>query len=367
MSAEVSVVVPVYNVEKFLPKCLDSLINQTLKDIKIICVNDGSTDGSLDILNEYAKKDQRIVIVSKKNGGLSSARNAGLKECDTEYVMFCDSDDYFAERMCEKMLDAIKKDNSDLVVCGQNMIYQTHTEMEESDRNYYRLPAVGKNKITDELILKTNVSVTNKIFRMNTIRKYKIEFPEGMNNEDFYFYNAYMSVSESISFVHQKFYNYIRREGSIMSGNYDVNQLSLDHLLVTQKLFDFYKKTGFLLEHTDLFWRQWIASYWFSLEHSSKDTHNKVDIEAKRFINENFEKWPPRNDDTKKEVNYINNKNGLNKLKRKTRRVLADIYKRINIGYKQRNYVNQQLEKMMVKNEELLDRAKCLEGMVKEK
>ena len=367
MNAKVSVVVPVYNVEEFLPKCLESLINQTYKNIKIICVNDGSTDNSPEILKEYAKKDQRIVIVSKKNGGLSSARNAGLKKCDTEYVMFCDSDDSFAEKMCEKMVKTIEEDKSDLVVCGQNMIYQTHNEMEESDRNYYRLCAVGKNTVTDELILKTNVSVTNKIFRMNIIRKYKIEFPEGMNNEDFYFYNAYMSVSRSISFVQQKFYNYIRREGSIMSGNYDVNQLSLDHLLVTQKLFDFYQETGFLAEHTDLFWRQWVMSYWFSLEHSSKDTHVKVDAEARKFIDENFEKWLPKNEDTRKEVKYIRNRNGFNKVKRKARKVLAGAYKKVNIGYRQRNYVNKQLENMMTKNEELLDRANCLEGMVKKK
>ena len=137
MATKVSVVVPVYNVEEYLEKCLDSIVGQTLREINIICVDDGSTDGSSNILRNYAEKDKRITVISKKNGGLSSARNAGLKKCNTEYVMFCDSDDYIAPTMCEKMLSVIKKDDSDLAVCTQNVIYLTHDEMKRSDRSYY--------------------------------------------------------------------------------------------------------------------------------------------------------------------------------------------------------------------------------------
>ena len=90
----ISVIVPVYNVENYLGKCLDSLINQTYKDIEIICINDGSTDNSLNILREYEQMDSRIIIIDQKNGGLSNARNIGLKEAAGEYIMFVDSDDW---------------------------------------------------------------------------------------------------------------------------------------------------------------------------------------------------------------------------------------------------------------------------------
>lgn len=98
----ISIIVPVYNTEQYLSKCLDSLINQTYKNIEIICVNDGSTDNSADILNEYDKKDKRVRMISQKNCGLSATRNTGLKNCCGEYVMFLDSDDWIDFDTCEK-------------------------------------------------------------------------------------------------------------------------------------------------------------------------------------------------------------------------------------------------------------------------
>ena len=90
----ISIIVPVYNVEAYLPQCLDSLINQTYQDLEIICVNDGSTDGSLEILQKYQSKDKRIKVVSQKNQGLSGARNTGISQATGEWIMFVDSDDY---------------------------------------------------------------------------------------------------------------------------------------------------------------------------------------------------------------------------------------------------------------------------------
>ena len=101
---KVSVVVPIYDVEDYLGTCLDSLINQTLREIEIICVNDGSHDGSLDIIKEYAKKDSRIKIVDQKNGGLSAARNSGLKIVSSPFVMFCDPDDSLIWKCVKKCL-----------------------------------------------------------------------------------------------------------------------------------------------------------------------------------------------------------------------------------------------------------------------
>ncbi len=118
----VSVLVPIYNIEKYLPRCLDSLINQTLTDIEIVCVNDGSKDSSLSILEEYKKKDSRIVIVDKPNGGLPSARNAGLDAAKGEYVGFVDGDDFVNPDMFEVLYNRAVREDADIVVCGANPV-----------------------------------------------------------------------------------------------------------------------------------------------------------------------------------------------------------------------------------------------------
>ncbi len=112
--AKVSVIVPVYNVEKYLEECIESLINQTLTDIEIICINDGSTDNSLKILEELQKKDNRIKIINQKNSGVSSARNNGIENATGEYIGFVDSDDWIDSDYYEKLYNTAKKYNSDI-------------------------------------------------------------------------------------------------------------------------------------------------------------------------------------------------------------------------------------------------------------
>ena len=110
----VSVIVPVYNVEKYLEECLDSIINQTLEDIEIICVNDGSTDNSLKILKKYAKKDNRIKIINQKNCGLGCARNSGLNQSQGDYIFFLDSDDYLNPNILEKLYPKALESHSEI-------------------------------------------------------------------------------------------------------------------------------------------------------------------------------------------------------------------------------------------------------------
>lgn len=121
MRPAVSVLVPVYNVEKYLRQCLDSLVGQTLADIEIVCVNDGSTDGSPAILEEYARADRRVVVVNKANGGLPSARNAGLNVARGRYVGFVDGDDYVAPEMFQKLYEAAETNDADIVICGGHL------------------------------------------------------------------------------------------------------------------------------------------------------------------------------------------------------------------------------------------------------
>ena len=112
---KISVLVPIYNVEKYLPECLDSLISQTLKDIEIICINDGSTDSSLQIIKRYAKKDSRIIVINKKNSGYGDSMNQGLAKATGEYIAIVESDDYIDEDAWENLYKLAKKHNADIV------------------------------------------------------------------------------------------------------------------------------------------------------------------------------------------------------------------------------------------------------------
>ena len=128
---KISIIVPVYNTEKYLGVCLDSLISQTYKDIEIICVDDGSTDNSLQILNDYAAKDSRIKILTQKNQGPSVARNLGLEKAKGEYITFVDSDDWVSIDMCEKIYSKAIDTNADLVLFPHSRVTNTNISLDD--------------------------------------------------------------------------------------------------------------------------------------------------------------------------------------------------------------------------------------------
>ena len=139
----ISVIVPIYNVEEYLPKCLDSILNQTFSNIEIICVNDGSTDGSRKVLEEYKKRDFRIKIVDKENGGLSSARNAGMKVAVGEYYSFIDSDDWIDKTMLEKLYENMTTLNTDISICAVHQFDEINQKIDDSNP-YYTLEFFDK-------------------------------------------------------------------------------------------------------------------------------------------------------------------------------------------------------------------------------
>ena len=123
---KVSIIIPIYNVEEYLEECLKSAVNQSLQEIEIICVNDGTPDNSMDIVKRYAAADHRIVIVEKENGGLSSARNAGLQAAKGEYVYFLDSDDYILENAMEVLYGQASKDALDNIYFDAESFFETY-------------------------------------------------------------------------------------------------------------------------------------------------------------------------------------------------------------------------------------------------
>lgn len=201
----ISVIVPVYNTEKYIEKCLNSLINQTLRDIEIIVVNDGSQDLSKEIIQKYIKKCNKIKYLEKENGGLSSARNYGLKYATGRYIAFLDSDDYVEEDMYKAMYEKAEEEKSDIVEC--DFIWEYGKKKKYDKRKEY------KNK--RDMMKRPRAVAWNKIIRREIIEENKILFPEGLIYEDLEFYYKILLYANKISYVERYFIHYVQREESI--------------------------------------------------------------------------------------------------------------------------------------------------------
>ncbi len=170
-NTKISVIIPVYNVEKYLCECLDSIVNQTLKDIEIICVNDGSTDNSLSILQEYASKDERIKIIDKENQGQGYARKIGLDNATGKYILFCDSDDKYEPNNAFKVLiDEATKLNVDILLFGINFWYKN--KIVSFKVNYEQKQKIFSSKELFDTIYKTNVEIYCKLYSSAFLKKY---------------------------------------------------------------------------------------------------------------------------------------------------------------------------------------------------
>ena len=238
---KVSVIVPVYNVEKYLDKCLDSLGRQTLKDIEIIVVNDESPDNSQKIIDKYSKKYSVIHGYKKKNGGVSDARNFGIKEAKGEYIAFVDGDDYVSIDMYEKMYEKSKAGNFDVVVCDLNYVYE--------DGSIKRVSSKIEKDTTN--IKKTYVNmypcVWNKIYKRGLFSK-KVEFKKGVWFEDVDFLYKIFPYIKNIGVVKEPFNQYVQRSGSITKTfdkrlyNYVDNFNDLIVFYKDRGIYDEYKK-----------------------------------------------------------------------------------------------------------------------------
>ena len=158
---------------------MTALINQTYKNIEILCINDGSTDNSLQVLEKYASEDDRIKIFSHENKGPATSRNVGLDNATGEYIMFCDSDDWYEPQMVEEMLSAIERENLDIVVCDVNIVIDKSNDRTD-DIEYPRLPFTGKVNInaTPKISEKIHAFLWKKIFKKSLIDEYNIRFPD---------------------------------------------------------------------------------------------------------------------------------------------------------------------------------------------
>ena len=213
---KVSVIIPIYNVEKYLRQCLDSLVNQTLADIEIICINDGSTDGSLSILEEYASKDERIKVISQENQGQGVARNRGIELSSGEYIGFVDPDDWGELNMYEEMYSKAKFYDPDIVECTYNQYYE-YSKKSKTRPNAILLQedTIFNWKENPDYIFKsTNLSVWNKLYKSSFVKNNNIKFADTKLAQDHIFTIKSRIFANKIIFINKPLYNYRICKGS---------------------------------------------------------------------------------------------------------------------------------------------------------
>lgn len=220
---KVSVIIPVYNIEKYLSRCLDSIVSQTYQNLEIICVNDGSTDNSLNILEQYQKLDNRVIIITTENFGQGAARNKGIEVATGKYIMFSDSDDFMSSNMVEVLVDSIKQSGSEVVASD---FYTNNAHIELQNQKYFlykQFPNINQNTkfvnidVNDIMnYLYVTVTCWGKIFTADFLKNNNILFPPNNINDDVIFWADVYSHLKSLAYTPQALYFYRRRVGSLM-------------------------------------------------------------------------------------------------------------------------------------------------------
>lgn len=297
---KISIIVPVYNTEPYLGQCLDSIINQTLEDIEIICVNDGSTDNSLSVLEEYASKDNRIRIINQENKGQGFARNNGLKNVNGEYVLFVDSDDWIEINTCEVLYKKANELDLDMLFFCATRYFENEGKYEYDywDYNYSSLNGKFWNKIFTYKdvpnIFKVAVSACLKLYNTDFLKKSDVHFPNNFFEDNYFFYSLFLKA-EKLSIVENQFYNRRIRNGSItqLGGRHFI-----DSITATNQIIDVFKDNGLFEQYKNQLLRKKFNNnisrffgiddslkeeYWSRLKEDFKDYRKYYDEEKDSF------------------------------------------------------------------------------------
>lgn len=315
---KVSIIVPIYNVEKYLKRCIESLVNQTLQEIEIILVNDGSTDYSAMIAKDFKKQyPQKTVYLEKENGGLSDARNYGIPYAKGEYIAFLDSDDYIEKDTYEKMYELAKKESSDMVECDFYWEYPNKTKV-DTGKIYH-------NK--KEMAEKVRVVAWNKLIKREILEKAKIEFPKGYRYEDVEFTYKLIPHLEKVSFLKEPCIHYIQRENSISNSQ---NERTKEIFDVLEHVIDYYKEKNIYDKYEEqleyIYTRYLLCSSLLRIvKINDKETRNKLLEMTWTNLNKKFPKW--------KKNEILNKNKSMKNLYMKTvNKVTYKIYSKIFRG-----------------------------------
>lgn len=233
---KISLIVPCYNIRKYLPRCIESILAQTYKNLEIILISDGSTDGTDEVIREYAKKDSRIIPIFKQNSGVSDTRNRGLDIATGDYIGFVDGDDYIEPEMYETLLKNAIENNADISHCGYQMVFPSRVDY------YYN---TGKKVIQDnkkgirDIIVGDYVepSPCIKIYRKNIVNNLRMPINIKINEDVLFNFYAFVNSKKS-AYEDLPFYHYILRKGSAATSKINQNKL-FDPVRVRKEIFEY--------------------------------------------------------------------------------------------------------------------------------
>ena len=251
MTPKMSIIIPVYNVEKYLRQCLDSAMNQTLREIEIICINDGSTDSSGAILDEYAAQDSRLIVLRQENQGLGIARNNTLKQVRGKYIAFLDSDDWLELTFCEKLYRKAQGSQADVITCFPHVLgnsYKRHLSL----KNF---SFADRFSLEERLeVMDVAIEVWNHLWKTEMVRRYSIQFSSLRSTEDLLFTICGLIFAEKVSVLNERLYYWEESAGKKDSCFLEMPQVFME---ITEKLKE-EKVTGW---EEPLFFKKWRYFY----------------------------------------------------------------------------------------------------------
>lgn len=309
----ISIILPVYNVSKYLEECMKSIINQTYKNIEIIVVNDESTDGSDYICEKYKKLDNRIKVIHQKNQGLSAARNTGLNHCKGEYISFIDSDDYVKPDYIGKLYKSIKENNTKISVCGYTDLYTDNTLKSAGISEYNEL-LIGKKFLKDRGL---NTVVWNKMYDASIWKK--LRFDVGKLHEDLFIMHKIMYNEDIVSVVKEDLYIHRTRTDSITGKRFDIKRAN-DIIEASENRLNFFrnKEQSFycmcLLELMNKLSKEYGRMYMYDkkkYKHELKEMHKR----AKECYKEYLLNHKGRYNCSKKTIMFVLMPNFVSKVK----------------------------------------------------
>lgn len=274
---KICVIVPVYNGEKHLKSCVESIINQTYKNLEIILVDDGSDDNSFNILKEFEDKDKRIKAIKTQHLGTSNARNTGIKNSNAEFVTFVDCDDLLEINAYQTVFENVKDiKNIDLVCFGIKIFGNENIRNKNIDNEYYQIKFEGLKKADKEIFLALDSSCCNKIFKKSIIEKNEIDFPLKLHYEDTAFCTKYLASIENAFFIKNKLYNYRRHQNSIMANSFEGCEFAIDHLYILIDIYNYLKKVQRIDALFDVFVEFFVSFFYFALNYSTQKRKKEV-------------------------------------------------------------------------------------------